>query len=113
MTSSSVTSSVVPMKLVSRRSISRAVVESALPRNAPMSCCRSVLVSGRKSMMNSSLENENETYHQPDSAATIGTRAVSSIAVAGQLGQQLVDAAVDPWLVQVGRQRLAVPQQEI
>src|SRR6516225_5192379 len=50
MTSSSVTSSVVPAKEVSRRSVRMARSPSALPRRALISCCRSLSLSGRKSI---------------------------------------------------------------
>src|SRR6516165_2750267 len=50
MTSSSVTSSAVPRKLVSRRSIRMARSLSALPRKALTSCRRSRSLRGRKSM---------------------------------------------------------------
>src|SRR5438874_6228305 len=53
-TSSSGTSSAVPAKLVSLRSISRASPRSALPRSAVINCRRSVSLSGRKSMARSS-----------------------------------------------------------
>src|SRR6516225_8707623 len=49
-TSSSVTSSAVPRKLVSRRSMRMARSLSALPRKALINCRRSVSLRGRKSM---------------------------------------------------------------
>src|SRR5438132_13852845 len=50
MTSSSGTSSTEPRKLVSRRSMRMARSLSALPRNAVISCRRSVSFKGRKSI---------------------------------------------------------------
>src|ERR1051325_9967794 len=54
-TSSSLISSLAPMKDVSRRSIKIARLSSALPRKASISFCRSCVDTGRKSILHSPL----------------------------------------------------------
>src|ERR1700730_10822494 len=63
-TSSSVISSAIPAKLVSRRSIRIARFFSALPRNAPTNCRRSVSFNGRKSIrvLLPGVKGQNETF---------------------------------------------------
>src|SRR5260370_42160175 len=90
-TSSSVTSSVVPAKLVSRRSIRIAWLLSALPRRAVTSWRRSVSLRGRKSI-DVLLRSRKGPLTSPSVGKAIG--AASSI-LGGQLGQEQVDALVD------------------
>src|SRR6516225_11486089 len=98
-TSSSVTSSAVPRKLVSRRSMRMARSLSALPRNALMSCRRSVSLRGRKSM--DVLPSEN------------GTTKTGWLARGRQLRQDEVDATVYLGLVRLNLEQLPLAHQVV
>src|SRR5436305_13510241 len=90
-TSSSVTSSVVPAKLVSRRSIRMVRLLSALPRRAWISCLRSVSLRGRKSIGDSSYRKG--TYNFPSVGKSFPGVRLSDLG--GQLGHQEIDSLVD------------------
>src|SRR6516164_3155917 len=112
MTSSSVTSSAVPAKLVSRRSIRMARSLSALPRNAPISCRRSVSLRGRKSIDVLLPEKRTTTACVPLGLARRSAGKAHST-LCRQLGQQEIDATVDAFIEAVGLQEIAAAEQEV
>src|SRR6516162_45066 len=100
MTSSSVTSSAVPAKEVSRRSIRMARSLSALLRRALISWRRSVSLRGRKSMETSPSQIEK-------TLPRMGNRNPRVSGPGRQLGEQEVDAAVHQVVVMLDFQHLA------
>src|SRR5690348_14100065 len=89
-TSSSVTSSEVPAKLVSRRSIRIARLLSALPRRAVTSWRRSVSLRGRKSIDVLLLSKKG-----PVISPSVGKALGAASVLGGQLGQEEINALVD------------------
>src|SRR5579884_3090323 len=100
-TSSSVTSSMVPAKEVSRRSIRIALSLSALPRRALISCRRSESFRGRKSMIGS-------PHDTGDCGPAAGRNGLAS-GPGGQLREQEVDAPVQQLVVVIDLEHLTAP----
>src|SRR3954454_23825529 len=100
MTSSSVTSSAVPAKLVVRRSMRMARSLSALPRKALMSWRRSTSLRGRKSMaLLPSGEKE--------------TGLPKPLTLSREFREEQIHATIQPLLFGVHAQHIIAPQQEV
>src|ERR1700691_2011279 len=106
MTSSSGTSSTVPRKLVSRRSMRMARLPSALPRSELISCRRSTSLSGRKSI--DVLLSRYRPARPPKDGRNHDLSRQSR-----QFSQQKVDALIDACFRDVGRHYLAAAFQHI
>src|SRR5262249_7072282 len=91
----------VPTKLVSRRSMSRTRLLSALPRNAVISCRRSVSLRGRKSI---------RSYSLPLKVTVAQT---SQSAFGCQFRQEKVNAAIDPFFLRVYSEKLLTARDEV